>query len=129
MADLFASGRIIDIVIGLVAFEALAFAIWRASSGRGPHLLPFLSNLLSGAFLMIALRNALVGALWPWIAACLLAAFSAHIIDLRTRWAEALVPKSSEPTGRVLSATISLRVPNSPLPVHNPDTTDGPSHA
>jgi hypothetical protein len=35
---------------------------------------------------MLALRGALVGAWWGWIAVGLLAALVAHLFDLQRRW-------------------------------------------
>jgi hypothetical protein len=89
MLELFADGRALDLVIAFVAIEALAVLIWKRASGRGPATLPFVSNLLSGAFLLLASRNALAGASWIWIAPCLLAAFVAHVADLLGRWERA----------------------------------------
>jgi hypothetical protein len=86
MFELFAGGRVIDLILGGVAIEAFAVVSWRLASGHGPTPTPFLANLLSGAFLLIALRNALAVAPWPWIACCLLAALAAHLVDLAGRW-------------------------------------------
>lgn len=118
-----------DFVIGLVALEALGFAAWRVWSGRGPRLLPFLSNLLSGAFLMLALRNALAGASWLGIAPCLAASLAAHLVDLRWRWSEAAEAgkdtSKAAPSPRAMPATISLRAPKRAAP----RPTDGASRA
>jgi apolipoprotein N-acyltransferase len=43
-------------------------------------------TLRAGAALLLALRAAITGAAWPWIAAWLAAAGLAHLADLRTRW-------------------------------------------
>ena len=45
-----------------------------------------LAFLLAGACLLLALRAALVGASWPWVAAPLAGAFAAHLADLGLRW-------------------------------------------
>jgi hypothetical protein len=113
MSDLFAGGRIVDLIIAGVALEAVVVLAWRAAFGRGPAPTSFLSNLLSGAFLLIALRNALVGAGWPWIALCLLAALVAHIADLIARWERAGQKDAEAARQEHLKATISLRVPKS----------------
>ncbi|WP_151954081.1 hypothetical protein [Sphingomonas sp. EC-HK361] len=42
-------------------------------------------RLLPGALMMVALRGALTGAAWPWIAAPLMMAFPVHLADLRRR--------------------------------------------
>jgi hypothetical protein len=41
--------------------------------------------VLPGAFLVLALRAALTGAAWPWIALPLALAFPAHLADLAGR--------------------------------------------
>lgn len=86
MAELFASGRIIDAILVAVALEAAILLIWRRRSGRGPAAADILGNLLSGAMLMLAVRGALVGAAWPWIGLCLAASLVAHLLDLRRRY-------------------------------------------
>lgn len=45
-----------------------------------------IGNLLAGAFLLLALRCALTGAGWLWIALWLLAALLAHVADIVGRW-------------------------------------------
>jgi hypothetical protein len=66
IAAAFASGRIVDGILLLVACEALALA-W-IGRRRGPPLPSLLANLASGAALMLALRAALVGAGWVAVA-------------------------------------------------------------
>ncbi|ACA18090.1 conserved hypothetical protein [Methylobacterium sp. 4-46] len=87
MSDLFGSGRIVDLVLALVALEAVALTAWRRRAGR-PGLPGLLVNLASGACLMLALRAALVGAAWTWIALALAGAGIAHALDLRWRLRE-----------------------------------------
>lgn len=81
----FASGRIIDAILVLVAAEAVLLLALHRRTGRGPAPLPLLCNLASGAALMLALRAALVGAEWPVVALCLAAALGAHLGDLGPR--------------------------------------------
>ncbi|MEA1830699.1 hypothetical protein U8607_01260 [Methylobacterium durans] len=85
MADFILSGRIVDLILALVALEALALLAYRARTGRGPAPLPLLCNLGSGACLMLALRAGLTGAPWWQIAACLALSFAAHLGDLVAR--------------------------------------------
>lgn len=89
MTQFFLGARGIDLIVALVALEALAVLVWRALSGRGPAPLALVSNLLAGAFLLLALRGALASDFGSWIAGCLSAALIAHLVDLRLRWAEA----------------------------------------
>jgi hypothetical protein len=86
MAELFASGRIVDLILGLVVLEALALIAWRRRTGRGIAPVDLLTNLLAGLGLLLALRGGLIGAWWGWIALCLAAALLAHLADLRRRW-------------------------------------------
>lgn len=86
MAELFASGRIIDVILALVALEALALLAWRVRRGRGPSVAMLLSNLASGAALMVAVRAALTDAHWTIIASCLLAALGAHLTEMCFRF-------------------------------------------
>lgn len=86
MAELFATGRIVDIVLALTALEAVALMAYHQWTGRGIAPLDLLSTLAAGVFLMLALRAALTGAGWVWIAGCLVAALAAHLLDLARRW-------------------------------------------
>jgi hypothetical protein len=82
----FASGHIIDLILLLTALEAFAVLAWHYKTGRGLAPAALLPNLLAGVFLMLALRAALVGAGWQWIALALTAAWVAHLLDLLRRW-------------------------------------------
>lgn len=86
-AGLFASGRIVDAILALVAAEAALVVLL---PGRFGPRAPLLAGLAAGAGLLLALRAALVGAPWPWIAAALAAAFAAHLTEMGLRRAEAL---------------------------------------
>jgi hypothetical protein len=86
MADLFASGLVIDAILVLVALEALALIGLHRFTGRGPQPADLLGNLLSGAMLMLALRTALVGGWWGWVAICLAGSLAAHMVDLSIRF-------------------------------------------
>lgn len=86
MSALFASGRIIDLILLLTAAEAGVLVVHHRATGRGIAPSGFLCNLLSGVCLMLAVRAALVSAWWGWVAAFLLAAGLAHLADLRRLW-------------------------------------------
>jgi O-antigen/teichoic acid export membrane protein len=49
-------------------------------------LVDLLANAAAGACLLLALRAALTGAGWAWVAAALCAALIAHLFDLVRRW-------------------------------------------
>jgi hypothetical protein len=56
--------------------------------------------LLAGLFLLLALRGALAGAGWRWIALALTAACLAHVTDLGYRWRTVRRAPSSPPNSR-----------------------------
>ena len=86
MAALFESGRVVDLILALLVFEAsllcIAALVWR---GRFP-LAGLLLNIAAGGCLLLALRAVLVGAEWTVTGAWLAAAFVAHAGDLIQRF-------------------------------------------
>ncbi|MFY9628748.1 MAG: hypothetical protein WAK03_11460 [Methylocystis sp.] len=86
MDEFIRSGRAIDWILILIALEALAVLGYRTFTGRGPAPYAFISNIVAGASLLVAMRIALAGASWVWIGFSLMAAFIAHLADLATRW-------------------------------------------
>ncbi len=86
MDTLFASGRIVDIIIGLMIVEAAVLIAYHRATGNGITVPQILGNLLAGVCLFAAVRLALTDAPWPWIGGALTAALVAHIADLRSRW-------------------------------------------
>lgn len=89
MAELLASGRLLDLILIGVGLEALALVGWRLYRGGNPSAASLASNLAAGAALMLALRAALLGAHWTLLAGWLSAAFVAHIADLSFRFQDA----------------------------------------
>jgi hypothetical protein len=86
MQEFIASGHAIDLILLLVLAEGLALFAYRWKTGRGIAGADLIANLLAGACLMLALRAALAGAGWIWIALCMSAALLAHLADLWRRW-------------------------------------------
>ncbi|WP_237213423.1 hypothetical protein [Falsiroseomonas oryziterrae] len=86
MEAFFSSGRVADLILLVLAVEAALLLAWRRRTGHGPSPRAVLALVLPGVALVIALRFALTGAWWGWIALVLLAAFAAHLFDLATRW-------------------------------------------
>jgi hypothetical protein len=86
VADLFASGRMVELIIGLAVLEGLLLAAYRVKTGRGIAPRALLTNLAAGICLLFALRGALTGAGWPILALWLSAALVAHLADLALRW-------------------------------------------
>ena len=74
---LFASGHAVDIVLAVLAIEYIVLvtvARWRP--------LDALLRLIPGALMLVALRSALTGEAWRWIALPLLLSFPVHAADL-----------------------------------------------
>ncbi len=78
MKALFASGHAVDIVLLVILVEL----IWLVTRG-GWSLTSALLRLGPGALMLLAVRFALTGMPWPWIAGALLASFPLHLADLR----------------------------------------------
>jgi hypothetical protein len=83
---LFTNGRIIDLILLMVAAEAILISWLHQRSGRGPALAEIGPTLISGALLLLTVRVALTGAWWGWIALILTLALVSHLIDLALRW-------------------------------------------
>jgi hypothetical protein len=79
MADFFASGRALDVVLGVLAIEAVVLLLrgWRASI--------VVSMLLPAALILTAWRLMIAGVAWPWTAMLLAASFPVHLADLTRR--------------------------------------------
>lgn len=86
MPELFASGRVVDLVVGFMAIEAMGLLAYHRRTGHGLAPAQVAGNLLPGFLMLLALRAALTGAAWPWISLWLLASLGAHLADLRSRW-------------------------------------------
>jgi hypothetical protein len=86
MAQLFSSGRVVDLIIGFMLVEACLVLAHNRRTGRGIGPVELAATLLSGLTLLLALRVALIGGPWPQIAFWLLASLAAHLADLRRRW-------------------------------------------
>ena len=109
MADMMINAALIDWILGLVALEALAILGWRIVTSRGPQPLGFISNVVAGAFLLIALRGAVSGAAPAWIVACIFASFLAHFVDLAARWGDGRRALPQDQAMPNMRATLKLR--------------------
>ncbi len=89
MRALFANGRIVDAILGLVAVEAVFLSILHKATGRGIRPAFLLSNLFAGSFLLGALRGGLRRSAPGLIGLALALAGVAHLVDLRLRWGRA----------------------------------------
>jgi hypothetical protein len=79
MSWLFASGHAVDLVLLFMLVEGA----W-LTARRWPVLTVFLM-LAPGAFMLLALRAALTGISWYWIALPLTVSLPLHLADLRHR--------------------------------------------
>jgi hypothetical protein len=86
MAELFASGRLVDLILIVVVLEAAALLLYWRQAQRGIAPFDLLPNLCAGVFLLLALRASLAGGGWMTASLCLAAAGLAHLIDVRRRW-------------------------------------------
>jgi hypothetical protein len=84
--ELFATGRIIDLILVLMVLEVGILTLYSGKTGRGIAPLGLVLNQIAGFSLMLATRCALIGGWWGWIAASLIVALLAHGADLRHRW-------------------------------------------
>lgn len=75
----FDSGRAADVVLLVLALEAL----WL--SRRGWSLARLAQLLGPAVFIVLAVRAALVGAAWYWVALALTASFPLHVMDVLQR--------------------------------------------
>ena len=74
---LFASGHAVDIVLAVLALELGWLVV-----ARGWRMTDALFRLAPGALMLVALRGALTGHDWRWIALPLLLSFPVHLADL-----------------------------------------------
>ncbi len=81
----FDNGHAVDLVLAVLAVEFIVLVARDAKQGRRAAVVDLFFAMSPGACLLLALRAALTGASWPWIAAFLTASFPVHIADLVRR--------------------------------------------
>ncbi len=79
MSALFASGHAVDIVLAVMLIEMIVLIARRGKAAT------IILAFLPGALILLAVRAALTGAGWQWVALALAASFPAHLADLRRR--------------------------------------------
>lgn len=79
MADFFASGRAVDVVLAVLLVEAM----WLRR--RGQRWADILPALLPAVLMMVGLRAALTGLNWAFVSIPLALAFPVHLYDLKRR--------------------------------------------
>jgi hypothetical protein len=75
----FVSGHAVDLILAILVVELA----WLVKRGWRPG--DALLRLGPGALMLLALRAALTGAGWWWVALPLALSFPVHILDLRRR--------------------------------------------
>ena len=85
MADFFSGGHVADLVLLVLALETALLLAWHRRTGRGLRPRAVLGLALPGVALVLALRFALTGMGWEWVAMALVGAFAAHLFDLAVR--------------------------------------------
>jgi len=78
---LVASGRIAEVALGFLVLEAAGLLVFAKLRSRTHLFTNVMWNLAAGAFLLLALRAALIGADWIWIAVFLIAGLFANLLD------------------------------------------------
>jgi hypothetical protein len=86
VAEIFASGRVVDLILGLMLLEGLALSVLWRRRGSGVPPISLWTNLAAGGAMLLAVRAALTGASWTWVWMSLLLALLMHLADLRARW-------------------------------------------
>ena len=86
MGDWLAGGRAADVVLALMALEAVVLLAVHATTGRGLAPRQLLPGLAAGALLVLALRAVLEGQGLAAATPFLLGALVAHLSDLALRW-------------------------------------------
>lgn len=80
MTWLFASGHAVDIVLAVMVVEL----VWLVARRRWPVMDAAL-RLAPGGCMLLALRAALTGQSWLWVALPLILSFPVHLADLARR--------------------------------------------
>ena len=79
------SELLVDAAIAITVVELIVLFVRHRRAGRHREARALLANVGAGLCLMLAVRAALAGAAWPWLAACLAGAGAAHAVDLELR--------------------------------------------
>ena len=75
----FTSGHAVDLVLAFMAVEAIILIMMKRPA------ITVALTILPGAVMMLALRAALTGAGWQWVAIWLTVSLPLHLADLRHR--------------------------------------------
>jgi hypothetical protein len=86
VTDLWQIRWLLDAVIVFTVLEGVGLWLYHRSTGQGLAPGEYALNMLSGLCLMLAVRAAVSGLAWPWVAVCLSASGLAHGWDITRRW-------------------------------------------
>ncbi|MEL6198849.1 MAG: hypothetical protein AAFR09_01450 [Pseudomonadota bacterium] len=86
LQELVESGRIVDIMLVVIALEVAALIAYRVVTGKGLSVPSILLNVGAGGSLMVALKLLYDGVGWQLVAAALVASLLFHTGDLVYRW-------------------------------------------
>jgi hypothetical protein len=82
MAAFFNSGLVFNLILAALAAEIALAGLYFWRRRQGLVMFSFIANGLAGAALVLALRSALLGAGWLFVAIYLLAGLLAHLADV-----------------------------------------------
>ncbi len=81
----FSSGHAVDLVLLVIAAEFAGLTLRRRGRDGRAAVIDRVLAFAPGVCLLLALRAALTGAGWPWVALALAASFPFHVADLVRR--------------------------------------------
>ena len=84
----FESGHVAHLILVVMVIEGFALILLHRKTKRGMRTSRIIMSLAAGAALVLALRAALTGAGWQWMALALSVAFVVHLVDLYWRWTD-----------------------------------------
>jgi NhaP-type Na+/H+ or K+/H+ antiporter len=88
--EILVSPHLIDFILGFVVLEVIVIhclgSLRTRKSSRLSQWRAVVVLVLPGVCLLLAIRVAMSGALWPWLPVALLAALATHLLDVRERW-------------------------------------------
>ena len=124
MSEFNLDATILDWILALVALEAAIIITLRLFLSRGPRLVAYLSTLLAGTCLLIAVRGVLSGTSSSWIGFWLFLGCVAHFADLFLRWHSEAYSNSHSTADQMIKPAVALQSfmpPISPLPLNPQD--------
>lgn len=86
LETLISTGRIVDIMLTVMALEVVAVTLYRRSRGGGIAFWPLMLNVGAGGSLMLALRASLTDAGYLAVSAFLILSLVFHVADQLGRW-------------------------------------------